>query len=309
MKTNFSGLIAATFTPIGYDGSIKTGLIAPVVKHLITQNVQGIFVCGSTGEGFSLTTSERKDVTEAFLDASNGRLKVFVHVGHCSVKDMADLSSHAREHGADAISATVPKYYGISSEIHLAEVLAEGIGCVTDIPFFYYHIPSKTGLNFNMVRFLQEGKEIIPSLAGIKYTAPTLYEFQTCMEMFKGEYQLGFGVDEMFLSGLAAGSKLMVGSTYNFMAQAYHRIQEAFIGGNMEHARALQYEAVEVVNLLLEYGPMAAQKSIMKMIGLDCGTVRRPLEPLSPAKETQLFKDLERTKFFSWQDRLVGIRK
>jgi dihydrodipicolinate synthase/N-acetylneuraminate lyase len=82
MNTNFEGLIAATFTPIGNDRSVQTKLIVPVVEHLIAQNVSGIFVCGSTGEGFSLSTSERKEATEAFLEASNGRLKETLE-GYC----------------------------------------------------------------------------------------------------------------------------------------------------------------------------------------------------------------------------------
>lgn len=307
MKTNFEGLIAATFTPFGSDGSIQTQLIPQVVEGLIAQKVNGIFVCGSTGEGFSLTTAERKEVTEAFLDASNGRLKVFVHVGHSSIKDMADLSSHACDKGADAISAAVPHYYGISSEVHLAKVLAEGVAHITDIPFFYYHIPSKTGLNLKMVEFLKAGKELIPSLAGIKYTAPTLYEFQTCMETFKDEFQMCFGVDEMYLSGLTAGSQAMVGSTYNFMAPIYHDIRKAFTNGQMEQARKLQYDAVEVVNVILNYQPLAAQKSIMKIIGIDCGTTRQPIEALTQEEESHLFKGLEKTKFFSWQNELIHI--
>ncbi len=300
MNTNFNGLIAATFTPIGLDGAIQTQQIAPVVENLVVQKVEGIFVCGSTGEGLSLTTAERKEVTEAFLEASAGRLKVFVHVGHNSVKEMAELATHANEKGADAISAAVPHYYGINSEEHLARVLAEGVGHVTDIPFFYYHIPSKTGLNLDMVKFLQAGKERIPSLAGIKYTAPTLYEFQSCMEMFK-EYQMCFGVDEMFLSGLTLGSRAMVGSTYNFMAPVYHQIREAFDRGDMKDAAKLQFEAVEVINLILKYQPLAAQKTIMKWIGLDSGRTRQPIESLTEQEERQLANELKKTKFYSWQ--------
>lgn len=301
MKTNFKGLIAATFTPMHSDGSIETQQIASVVEHLIKQKVQGIYVCGSTGEGFSLTTSERMEVTEAFLDAAKGRLNVFVHVGHNSVRDMAALATHAHAHGADAISAAPPNYYGIDSEVHLARVLAAGVGHVPDIPFFYYHIPSKTGVHLNMVKFLKAGKECIPSLAGIKYSAPTLYEFQTCIETFKGDYQMCFGIDEMYLSGLAVGSQVMVGSTYNFMAPVFHQIRAAYLEGNHEQARQHQYEAVEAINAFLKFQPLAAQKSIMKFIGFDCGTTRLPIAALSKAEESALYKGLEKTKFFSWQ--------
>jgi len=76
-----------------------------------------------------------------------------------------------------------------------------------------------------------------------------------------------------------------------------HKIKATFENGNIEKANFLQYEAIEVINLLPNYHPLAAQKAIMKFIGLDCGTTKQPVEALSQEEEAQLFKDLEKTKF------------
>ncbi|HIE72482.1 MAG TPA: N-acetylneuraminate lyase, partial [Planctomycetes bacterium] len=81
------GLVAATFTPMHPDGSLRFEQIGPLVEHLTGQGLAGLFLCGSTGEGASLTTRERKQVAEAFVRATDGRLPILVHVGHNSLSE------------------------------------------------------------------------------------------------------------------------------------------------------------------------------------------------------------------------------
>src|SRR5690554_2274667 len=109
------GLIAATFTPMKEDGSINLEPIGPIVDQLIEDGVEGLYVCGSTGEGPSLTTEERCRVAAAYTEAAAGRIPVIVQVGHTSLEDARHLAAHARRIGADAISAVAPYYYGLTS--------------------------------------------------------------------------------------------------------------------------------------------------------------------------------------------------
>ena len=104
MHYRLEGLIAATFTPIDGSGSVNLGAVAPMVDQLIAEGVTGLYVCGSTGEGLSLTGAERREVAAAFIEAADGRVPVVVQVGHNSLAEAAQLADHARQAGADVIS-------------------------------------------------------------------------------------------------------------------------------------------------------------------------------------------------------------
>jgi len=85
MQSKLTGLIAATFTPMEADGALRLDQIEPLVERLLMDGVSGFYVCGTTGEGMSLTGAERRAVVEAHMAAVDGRAPVVVQVGHNSV--------------------------------------------------------------------------------------------------------------------------------------------------------------------------------------------------------------------------------
>ena len=105
MSTRLRGLLAATYTPFAPDCSLALEDVPPLVERLLADGVGGLYVCGSTGEGVSLSTAERKQVAEAFVAAAAGRVPVVVQVGHNSLAEACDLAAHAQAVGADASSA------------------------------------------------------------------------------------------------------------------------------------------------------------------------------------------------------------
>ncbi|MEM9830519.1 MAG: dihydrodipicolinate synthase family protein [Bacteroidota bacterium] len=291
MTHKITGLIAATFTPFREDGSLWLEPIEPIVAHLIHRGVQGIFVCGSTGEGPSLTSEERKIVAEAYVQAARGRLFVFVHVGHNSLTEAAALARHAQQIGADAISATAPNYYKTYTLDTLVASLRQIAEGAPHLPLFYYHIPVLTGVDLDMTALLQLAGEELPTLAGIKYTSHALDAFHDCMQFT--DYQMLFGRDELLLSALVLGTQGFIGSTYNFAAPLYQQIWQAYEEGNHVLARQTQLRISQMVRLIHQYGGLPPQKAMMKMIGLDCGPVRLPLAELTRAQKNALQKDLE----------------
>lgn len=294
------GLIAATFTPMNDDGSLNLKQVGPLVDQLVADGVQGLYVCGSTGEGPSLTTDERCAVAEAYVDAVGGRIPVIVQVGHTSVEDARRLAAHAQAIGADAISAVAPYYYALNSMDVLVRMLAAIAEAAENLPFYYYHIPELTGININMVELLQQAGDRIPSFAGAKYTAPTVDELQACIELEGGRFTMLFGRDEMLMSGLAVGAAGAVGSTYNFATPLYRRIVDAVVAGDLETARKAQALSVLMVDTMKPFRIQTALKAVMGFIGHDCGPTRLPLQPLSPEESTHLRRELGRIGFFEW---------
>ncbi len=294
------GLIAATFTPMDSDGSLNTLAIAPMVDFLIDREIAGLYVLGSTGEGPSLTFDERCTAAAAFVRAAGGRVPVIVQVGCESLTQAAELATAAQAIGADAISAVSPVYFKPDSVATLVDsmaVIAAGAG---QLPFYYYHIPAATGVAVNVVEFLKLSATRIANLRGIKFTSPLVHEFQACVEYAGDRFEMLWGSDEMLLCGLTAGAKAAVGSTYNFSAAIYSRMMAALAAGDLQTAIHEQSRSQAVVRTFVPYGPRAAQKAMMAMVGFDCGPTRLPISPLDASRYVQLQRDLREIGFFEW---------
>lgn len=294
------GLIAAALTPLAQDGSFNDKAVVPMVDRLISEGVRGLYVCGSTGEGVSLTTAERKSVAEAFVSAAAGRIPVFVQVGHNSLRDAADLAQHAASIGADNISATCPNYFKVGSIEVLVDCMLEIANAAPDRPFYYYHIPSLTGNQLSMPKFLHLASERIPNLAGIKYTTPELHVFEQCQRVLGSRFEIFWGTDEMLLPALAGGAKAAIGSTYNIAATLYNRIIDAFAAGEIDAAREMQALVIDMIAVLLDYPFHAAMKHVMRLRGMELGPCRLPQVALTEEQADALEARLRKIGYFDW---------
>src|SRR5438105_12767987 len=105
------GLVAAPHTPMREDGGVHLAPIEQQAQLLVEGGVIAAFVCGTTGEGLSLTIDERKAVAERWVKVAPPSLPVIVHVGHTSVEDARTLATHAQKIGARAFSALAPFFF------------------------------------------------------------------------------------------------------------------------------------------------------------------------------------------------------
>jgi N-acetylneuraminate lyase len=292
------GLIAATFAAYDREGAVNLEIIPSIVEKMIADGLSGVFVCGTNGEGPNLTVEERMAVAEAYVKAAGKRILVLVHVGHTSIAESRRLASHAAEIGADAISSVAAFYFKPASAKSLVNSMAEIAAAAPQLPFYYYHIPTLTGVAIDMIEFLTLAETAIPNLAGIKYTASTLHEYQACLNYKNGKFDILFGYDEMLLGALAVGAKGAIGSTYTFAAPLYLRIMETYDSNKHDEARALQLHSVNMVRCLVKYPPIPAQRAIMKMEGFELGTNRLPLEALSEDQTAEFRRSLDNIGFF-----------
>lgn len=258
-------------------------------------------MAGTTGESHSLTVAERQALAARWMDVSRDLpLKVVVHVGHNCLSDAQALAAHAEECGAHAIAALAPSYFRPPTINQLIDFLGAIAAAAPHTPFYFYDIPSWTGVQFSIVSFLERAQRQIPTFVGVKYTNADLTELQRALQFDGGRFDILWGSDESLLAGLALGCRGAVGSTYNFAAPLYHRVIEAFENGDLESARGYQSRAVAMVGTIAQYGFTAAAKSVMGMLGIDCGPARLPLAALSAATIAELRAELEALGFFGW---------
>ena len=289
-----NGLIAAPHTPFDPSGEVALDVIAHQAAHLIEQGVTGAFICGTTGEGVSLTNSERRLMAEHWVAAGGDCLKVIVHVGHTSLREAQELASHAEICGAWGTSAVAPYFFKPKDIGELVNFCAAIASSAPNLPFYYYHSPGMTGVDLTPVEFLAAGAQCIDNLAGIKFNDGNLFEYQRCLAFEGGRFDIPFGVDEALIGAIAVGATSAVGSTYNYAAPLYLELIAAFHRGEMAIARACSQRAVSIVELLVKYGGVAAGKYLMSLHGIDCGGPRAPISPLSAAAGGELLSVVDR---------------
>lgn len=296
------GLVAAVHSPFdSRTGELNPAAVPAQLELMLKQKVAGVFVCGSTGESHSLSVDERKLLAEEWIRlAAGSRLQVIVHVGGNCLRDSQQLAAHAEQAGAAAISAQAPSYYKPQNVRQLSDWCRSIIGSAENTPFYYYDIPSMTGVSLSMPDFLEQAADTLPGLAGLKFTNPDLMSFQLCQRSAGGRFDIAFGVDEMLLAALALGGTGAVGSTYNFAAPIYHAITSAWQSGDIETARLHQFRSVQLIRLLASYGYMSAARQVMGFLNAPVGSPRQPHQELSPERVNQLRSDLERLGFFDW---------
>lgn len=294
MSTRLTGLIAAPHTPFHTDGSLNLQAIERQAQLLIQSDVQGAFVAGTTGEGLSLSMEERQELARRWVDVASGTdLKVILQVGHNSLPEAKTLAKHAGELGADAISALAPSYFKPGDVQTLVDLTSEIAAEAPETPFYLYDIPGMTGLKLSMVEYLERGAKQILTLSGLKYSNPDLMQLQECLSFDGGRYDVLFGCDEALLAAMALGVRGAVGSTYNFAAPLYQRMIQAFESGDLTTARQEQRRAVAMIRTMYNYGFLPASKSVMTLLGVDCGPMRSPLPNLSDEVRQELWQKIE----------------
>lgn len=296
------GLIDAPFTPFLPNGEVNYDIIPQYAALLARNGLKGVFINGSSGEGYMLTEEERMQLAEAWVKAVPADFKVIVHVGSTMVKSSRRLAEHAQKIGAWGIGAMATPFPRIGRIEELVKYCEEIAAGAPNLPFFFYHIPAFNGCFLSMYDFLKAIDESgrIPNFAGIKYTFESMYEYNRCLRYKDNKYDMLHGQDETILSCLAmGGAQGGIGGTTNYNGRCLVGIQKAWEEGDLEKARELQNYAQDVIDIICHFrGNIVGGKRIMKLIDLDLGKNRTPFQNVTEEEEQQLKKELEAINFF-----------
>lgn len=291
------GIMPALITPQAEDGSVNATVLRELIDYHIDKAVDGFYVCGSTGEGIYMSVADRKLVTEICAEHINGRVPFIVHTGTVAITDAIELAIHAQDHGAQAISSILPPTYRTSESIILYfKALA---GAVPDLPF----LPYLLNPTINTVTLLEQVMDVVPSLAGTKYTGSNMYEFRELVKLGGGKWAMFSGMDEQCVFSKMMGSTGSIGSTLNYMPTPYKKIRDYCDNGQFAEAHALQMDVNEVTKVMIAHNFLGALKVVMTKLGFDCGQPRLPNLAISDATQASLFDALAQTKY----DELVAM--
>ncbi len=265
----------ALFTPYTKDNRVNEEMVGRLVEYQLAGGVRGFFVGGTTGEGMLLTLNERKAVLDAVVKANCGRGKIIAHVGAVRTEDAVALAKHAADAGADWVSSVPPVYFAQNFEGTLYHY--SQIAKATNLPFMVYAFYSQV-VPERDVKLFQ-----ISNLQGMKFTNADFYSIQQLQCLLEKPALFLCGRDDLMVGALAMGCfQGGIGTAYNMLPRHFAEICRLVLEQNdAASARPLQAEANALIALMLKYPSMSYTKAMMRFIGLDCGTCRGPIPPLS----------------------------
>jgi len=281
----FEGIYVAMYSAYNEAGEVDPSRVKKLARYFAGTGVKGLYVGGSSGEGILQTVAERKLVLEAVMEEVRGELKVIVHVGANSTRESVELSRHAEQRGADAISAVPAIYYRLSEaavEKHWQEMIDS-----SNLPFIIYNIPQTTG--FQLSTALVAKLAVQDKVIGVKMSGESTFDLQQYKVAGGDDFLVFNGPDEQFLAGRIMGADGGIGGTYGVMPELFCKLNDLFAGGRIAEAQELQYRINAIIKRLLAYPSLyGASKYILSLRGVETGQPRLPLLPVLPEHHASL---------------------
>jgi N-acetylneuraminate lyase len=294
MNERLKGVWPALLTPMNEAGRPDIAQLEKWLDLLITQGMDGLYLLGSTGQGFLLGETERKKVTEVASAVNGGRVPLIVQVGSMTTAESVRLARHAASCGVDGISSVAPVYYS-SSDGSSAMALKhyESIASATDLPFFPYQLGT-SGFSDGLVGFIDKLLQL-PTMAGMKLTTNNLLEISTISYSSRGKLTLFSGADELMCHAALCGTSGAIGSFYNVFGPECRFVRNSFLEGNVALATDFMLIFQEMIAEVLPNVWTFFRQAILMRYGVDIGSAIPPVGNTNrPWKEEKVAALLQR---------------
>jgi N-acetylneuraminate lyase len=300
MDKTFQGIWPAMFTPVDDNGDPVLEELEQLVNLLVEEQVDGLYILGSTGQGVLFKEEQRKEVARIVIELAKGKVPVMVQVGAMTTRESQSLAEHAGKLGAQAISSVGPIYFQGDAEMVLEHY--REIARSTDLPFFPYQLGNNS-IKGNVIDFVSRLIEI-PQVAGMKLTTTDLLLISTIHNYAGDRLKLFSGADELLCQSTLCGAVGAIGTTYNFWYKECAHVRNAFMQGDFELAKQFMLTFQRIISELLPNGWTFFRAAMQLKHKIDIGPAVRPLGNKNEAWENnevqQLLDELERAAKLKW---------
>ena len=287
-KIIFKGCGTAISTPFTNDG-VNFEEFGKLIEFQISEGVDSIIVCGTTGESSTMTEKEKKDTIKYAIDKVNGRIPVIAGTGSNNTAYAIEMSKYAESDGADALLVVTP-YYNKTTQSGLVahyKAIAES----TSLPIIVYSVSSRTGVNITAETCLELSK--IPNIVAIKEASGNISQVAKIAALCGDDLHIYSGNDDQIIPVLSLGGLGVISVLSNVAPKYTHDMVQNFFDGNIEKATKMQLDALDLVNsLFCEVNPIPV-KEALNIVGYNYGTPRLPLVKLSEKGFERLNKSLK----------------
>lgn len=285
-KLPFQGSAVAIATP--FDG-LKTNYdeLGRLIEFNIENGTDAIVICGTTGESSTMPDEEHLAAIKFTCEKVAGRVPVIAGTGSNDTPHAIELSKKAEEYGADAILSVTPYYNKTSQHGLVAHFTA--IANAINIPVILYNVPSRTGMNIEIPTLKELSK--VENIVAIKEASGNIgYVAKVAAQV--PDLYIYSGNDDMIVPILSLGGKGVISVLANVMPKETHEMCQSYFDGDVEKAKNLQLELLDLINnLFIEVNPVPV-KAALGMMGFKVGNLRMPLVDMTAEHKEILKKSM-----------------
>ena len=261
-------------TPVDANGEPNIDNLKHLVALFVEQQVGGLYILGSTGQGPLFTERQRRMIAETVVEVNSERLLIIVHVGANTTAESVRLAEHAAAIGADAVSSVGPIYYPQTADMVFEHYRA--IAGATQLPFFAYHFGMASSLKISVGEFCNRLLKI-PHIAGIKYTSPDLFALGLIHQRCGQRLQIFSGADELMCQAALSGAAGAIGSYFNLWAPECTGALQALQEGAFEQARRFMLTFQSVIAETVDSIWSFLRAAMRVKYDIDVGPTKAPL--------------------------------
>jgi 4-hydroxy-tetrahydrodipicolinate synthase len=275
---SFKGVATALVTPMHLaDGTVDEGALRSLVEFQITNGVNGVVPCGTTGESATLNHAEHHHVMDVVVEQAAGRVPVIIGAGSNSTREAISLTQHARAIGANAVLSIAPYYNKPTQEgfYQHYKAITESV----EIPIFVYNVPGRTGSNITAETTLRIAE--LPGIAGIKEASGNIQQIMEILRHRPPQFTVLSGDDALTLPLMALGADGAISVVANEAPLLFSSMVRLCLEEKFSEARVVHEELLNLMSLnFIESNPIPV-KSALAMMGMIEEAYRLPLTPMS----------------------------
>lgn len=283
-KLPFTGAAVAIVTPMNENGSVNFAKFAEIIDAQIAAGTDAIVVCGTTGEGSTLSIEEHEAVMKFCIDKVAKRVPVIAGTGSNDTAFSVRLSKEAEAYGADALLLITPYYNKTSQKGLIAHfgAVAEAV----NIPCILYSVPGRTGMNIlpETCKELSKFKNIV----AIKEASGNLSQIARIIALCGDDLAVYSGEDGQVVPILSLGGKGVISVLSNVAPKETHDMANACLAGDFKTGAAMQLKYLALIDALFSDVNPIPVKEAMNLMGMDVGPCRLPLVPMADALRENL---------------------
>ncbi len=288
-KIIFKGCGTAISTPFTNDG-VNFEEFGRLIEFQISEGVDSIIVCGTTGESATMSDDERKATIKFAIDKINKRVPVIVGTGANNTYHAIQMTKYAESVGADAALVVTP-YYNKTTQAGLVAHY-KAIASQTTLPIIVYSVPSRTGVNVTPETCLALSK--IDNIVAIKEASGNLSQVAQIVSLCGSNLNIYSGNDDQILPILSLGGIGVISVLSNIAPKFTHNMIQNYFDGNISKATDMQIQSIDLINsLFCEVNPIPV-KEALNMMGYNFGIPRLPLVELSENGKNRLKNSMEK---------------
>ena len=281
----FRGAATAIITPLTPEG-VDYEAFGKLIDWQIEQGIDALVICGTTGEGSTLSDAEHRQVLQFAIDRAAGRVPMIAGTGSNDTAYAIDLTKFACSIGYDAMLVVTP-YYNKATQNGLVKTFT-AIADASTKPLILYNVPSRTGVNIAPATYAKLADH--PMIAAIKEANGDISKVVETAALVGDKLDIYSGNDDQIVPILACGGKGVISVLSNVVPKETSQICHTFFSGDVAGAMAMQIKYLKLTNALFsEVNPIPV-KAAMAAMGWCEDYLRLPLTSMEDAHKAVLLQ-------------------